>query len=289
MMIYSMTAFSRIHHQGEWGQLICEMRSINHRYCEMSLHIPEAFRVFEMPMREMIRQHVQRGKIECMMRFQPNAAAEGSLAVNTNLVRELGVASEKIAALLPNTGSVSPFDILRFPGVHENQNTDNKKLQTEVMQILQQALAELLVVRGREGEELKQLFLQRMDLILSELAKIRERLPQVLVEQREKLLKRFTEAKLELEAGRLEQEMVFFAQKMDVAEEVDRIETHVAEVRRVLKQGGLAGRRLDFILQELNREANTLGSKSLDAGLIHAAVEMKVLIEQVREQVQNVE
>lgn len=289
-MIYSMTAFTRVQSQNEWGNLVCEMRSINHRYSELSLHVPDALRVFEMPMRELIREHVKRGKVECVMRLQRNAEAAGGLfSVNTLLARELCRASESIAGMLQNAGAISPFDVLRFPGVLENQEADSKKLQEDVLALLNRAVADLLAARAREGEELSLLFLQRMDLILSELAKVRGRLPQVMVEQREKLLKRFADVKVELDPGRLEQEMVIFAQKMDVAEEVDRIETHVSEVRRVLKQGGLVGRRLDFLLQELNREANTLGSKSVDSVLIHAAVEMKVLIEQVREQVQNIE
>ena len=155
--------------------------------------------------------------------------------------------------------------------------------------MLEKTLKDLIVVRGREGEELKQLFLQRMDLMQQELAKVRERLPHVMTDQYDRLKRRFTDARVELDPGRLEQEMVMFAQRIDVAEEIERTETHITEVRRILKQGGTIGRRLDFLLQELNREANTLGSKSVDSTITHAAVEMKVLIEQVREQVQNIE
>lgn len=288
-MIYSMTAFSRVQNQGEWGSLVCEMRSINHRYLEISMHIPETLRVLEMPMRELIRQSIKRGKIECGIRYQP-ALVEGSLlSINSVLAKELCLASEKIATFLRHPGLVNPAEIMRFPGVLATQEADIKKLQEEVLSVLNAAIAELITARAREGEELKHLFLQRMDLLQGELAKVRERLPQVIVEQQDRLLKRLGDAKLELDSGRLEQEMVIFAQKIDVAEEIDRTETHIAEVRRILKQGGLTGRRLDFLLQELNREANTLGSKSVDTVLMHAAVEMKVLIEQVREQVQNIE
>lgn len=289
-MIYSMTAFSRMHHQGPWGSLVCEMRSINHRYLEIGIHVPECFRVLEMPMRELIRDQIKRGKIECVLRYQPShESGISDLALNTHLVRQLCDANETIAGFFLNAGPVSPMDILRYPGVIETRDTDVKTLQDEIFRVLQLTLKDLLAARAREGEELKLLFLQRMDLIQQELSKVRERLPQIMQEQQERMVKRFNDVKLELDSGRLEQEMVIFAQKIDVAEEIDRTDTHVSEVRRVLSQGGLAGRRLDFLLQELNREANTLGSKSVDSVLTHAAVEMKVLIEQVREQVQNIE
>lgn len=288
-MIHSMTAFSRIQTQGEWGNLVCEMRSINHRYLEISMHTSEALRSLETPLRELIRQQVKRGKIECSIRYQPGASSGGVLSINKDLARELCRACESISEILINASSVSPADILRFPGVLETKEADTKKLQEEVFHLLDKTLKDLTAARLREGEELKQLFLQRMDLIQGELAKVRERLPMVMQEQREKLLKRLSDARLELDPGRLEQEMLIYAHKIDVAEEIDRTETHISEVRRVLKDGGLAGRRLDFLLQELNREANTLGSKSVDSVLTHAAVEMKVLIEQVREQVQNIE
>lgn len=289
-MIYSMTAFSRVQSQGEWGNLVCEMRSINHRYLEISLHLPEALRVLEMPIRELMRQHLKRGKIECAIRYQAAASSSQHLvSINANLARELCQAAETIGEFLRKPGEISPADILRFPGVMETPESDTKKFQEEVMHLMEKSIKDLLEARAREGEELTQIFFQRMDLIQSELAKVRTRLPDVIREQQEKLLKRLGEAKLELDPGRLEQEMLMYAHKIDVAEEIDRTETHIVEVRRVLKQGGLAGRRLDFLLQELNREANTLGSKSVDSVLTHAAVEMKVLIEQVREQVQNIE
>lgn len=290
-MIYSMTAFARHQAQGEWGSLTCEMRSINHRYLEISIHLPDVLRVLEMPLRELIRQQLKRGKIECTIRYQPPLAEGGQaiVSVNSPLAQALSQACETIAGYLKSPAPVSPSDILRFPGVMETKEADIKQLQDQVFTLLKTTLAELIAARGREGTELKSLFLQRMELILAELVKVRARLPQVMADQQERIRKRLADAKLELDQGRLEQEMVYFAQKIDVAEEIDRTETHVAEVRRVLSEGGLAGRRLDFLLQELNREANTLGSKSVDSVLTHAAVEMKVLIEQVREQVQNIE
>jgi uncharacterized protein (TIGR00255 family) len=289
-MIYSMTAFSRIQNQGDWGNLTCELRSINHRYLEVSVHLPEALRVLEMPIREIIRQKIKRGKVDCAIRFQAHHDGNAvSLSINSELAKELCRASETIKELLISAAPVSPADILRFPGVLQTQETDIKKLQDAVLHVLNEGVDDLLAARAREGQELKNLFLQRMDLMQIELGKVKQRFPFVMADTKERLLKRFADAKLELDPNRLEQEMLIYAQKMDVAEELDRTETHISEVRRVLKEGGLAGRRLDFLLQELNREANTLGSKSTDSVLTHAAVEMKVLIEQVREQVQNVE
>lgn len=289
-MIHSMTAFARKEIQGEMGHLVCEIRSINHRYLEMSLHLPDALRVLEMPIRDLMREHLKRGKIECNVRYQMRMMGNQSvIAINTDLAKELCKASETIATFLSSPGAILPADLLRFPGVLETKETDVSAIQSDVLKTIHQALLDLIAARAREGAELTQLFLQRMDLMQQELNKIREHLPSILHDQRERLLKRFSDAKIELDPMRLEQEMVMYAQKIDIAEEIDRTETHIAEVRRVLKQGGSVGRRLDFLLQELNREANTLGSKSVDSIITHAAVEMKVLIEQVREQVQNVE
>lgn len=288
-MIYSMTAFSRIQNQGEWGTLVCEIRSINHRYLEIGLHLPDVLRGLEMAVRDTIRKSVKRGKIDCAIRFQPAVGNDNSVSVNTSLAKALIKAGEEIAGLINKPAPLAPNDILRFPGVLESKEIDAAIIEKHLFTLLQTALADLVAARSREGEELKQLFLQRMDLLQNELAKVKKRLPQVLLEQRERLLKRLADAKVELDLGRLEQEMVMFAQRIDVAEEIDRTETHILEVKRILAEGGLIGRRLDFLLQELNREANTLGSKSVDSGITHAAVEMKVLIEQVREQVQNIE
>jgi uncharacterized protein (TIGR00255 family) len=289
-MISSMTAFARIQHQSEWGGLTCEMRSINHRYLEISTHLSDTLRVLEMPIRERIREHIKRGKVECNIRYQAGHGRQGELfTINEVLAKELSGASEKVAKFLSQPGNINPADIMRFPGVLETKEANVEVLQKEVLLLVEKTLADLIAARNREGEELKRLFLQRMDLIQAELAKVRERLPQVMVDQQERLLKRFNDLKIELDPARLEQEMVMFAQKIDVSEEIERTETHINEVRRMLKQGGMVGRRFDFLLQELNREANTLGSKSVDPIVTHAAVEMKVLIEQVREQVQNIE
>ena len=240
-MIYSMTAFSRVQSQGDWGNLVCEMRSLIIVILKLAFMYQEPLRILETPIRELIRQHIKRGKIECSIRYQAGSSSGNVLAINTGLVQELCQAAEKVAGFLKNPAPISPSEILRFPGVMESQEADVKKLQEEVFHLLDKVMKDLVTARAREGEELKQTFLQRMDLIQGELAKVRERLPAVMQEQREKLFKRLGDAKLELDAGRLEQEMVIYAHKIDVAEEIDRTETHILEVRRVLKDGGLAG------------------------------------------------
>lgn len=287
-MIYSMTAFARTQYQSEWGSIVCELRSINHRFLEVGVHVPDFLRVLEMPIREKIRKIIKRGKIECLIRCQ---TTNNSALVNINekLAQELCRASERVGSFLTNPGPILPADILRFQGVLESSEIDLNQLQPEIMQTLEKSLDDLITMRGREGEDLKETFLTRMDALEVELTKVKQRLPDILIEQNERLKKRFNDVKLELDNNRLEQEMVLFIQKMDVTEEIERTQTHINEIRRILKEGGTVGRRLDFLLQELNREANTLGSKSVDSVVTHAAVEMKVLIEQVREQVQNIE
>lgn len=288
-MIRSMTAFAREQSQGDWGVLTCELRSINHRYLEVSTHLSEAVRVFEMPLREQIRKTLKRGKVECSIRYRSSGGSGNAYTVNRDIVKELALASEEIAELMINTQPVAVSDMLRFPGVLEAKETDQTVLQKEVISLLDATLKDLIVAREREGTELNRLFLERMDLMEVEIAKIKKRVPNVVKEATARLNQRFEEAKVELDPGRLEQEMLIFAQKIDIAEEIDRANTHINEFRRVLDKDGVAGRRLDFLLQELNRESNTIGSKSTDPEITHAAVEMKVLIEQVREQVQNVE
>lgn len=288
-MIHSMTAFAREQVQGEFGQLTCEMRSINHRYLEMSVHLPESLRSFEMTVREKMREHLKRGKIECYFRYQPAVGSVATVPVNLMLAKELCLAAEGISTMLRGPAPIQPCDILKFPGVIENTSNDQSHLADVVLSLTEKTTRDLLLARGREGMLLKQLFDDRLTQITNEMTKVRGRLPEVMKETNDKLLRRFTEANIELDPARLAQEMVMFAQKIDVAEEIERTQTHVTEVKRVLNEGGLVGRRLDFLMQELNREANTLGSKSVDPVITHAAVELKVLIEQMREQVQNLE
>ncbi len=288
-MIQSMTAFARAQGQGEWGSAVFEIRSINHRYLELGVRLPDTLHELEVLMRERIRHYIRRGKIECHLRFQASDVAGTEITINHHLVKELCKANDVVAKMLTNPAPINTMDVIRWPGILQIAEVDLETLQDEILKLVEKALQELVEVRMREGDELKQLFLQRLENMKAELAKVRHRLPEIYNQQRARLIARFSEAKVELDSGRFEQEMVMLAQKIDVSEEIERLDAHISEVRRILKQGGVAGRRLDFLMQELNREANTLGAKSIDIDTTRASVELKVLIEQIREQVQNVE
>lgn len=288
-MIYSMTAFASLIRECDFGTLTCEIRSINHRYLELGIHLPESLHQLEMMIRESIRDYVKRGKVECNIRYQKSSKSDQSGTVNLDLAQSLCRASEKISEFFTQNTLVSATDILRFPGVFEYQVTDVKQLRDDIKILVDEAMQQLVSARAREGQDLANFCKQKCDGILQQLEIIQKRLPITLKEQKERLAKRFEEAKLELDPMRLEQEMLFYAQKIDVTEEIERLSTHLTEMKRILETGGIVGRRLDFLLQEFNREANTIGSKSVDAILMHAAVEMKVLIEQMREQIQNIE
>ena len=239
-------------------------------------------------MRDALRQGLSRGKVECTLRFTEESTGK-ALQLDRERAAQLISAAESIASLIKQPAPLNPLEVLAWPGVLVADGTDPQAQNAEAMQLFNQALNELKNGRGREGAELAKLLNERLDAMTTEVATLRELVPQMLATQRQKILDRFTEMKAELDPQRLEQELVLLAQKSDVAEELDRLSTHVSEVRRVLKAGGAAGRRLDFLMQELNREANTLGSKAFDPRSTQAAVSLKVLIEQMREQVQNIE
>jgi uncharacterized protein (TIGR00255 family) len=287
-MVHSMTAFARNEQATAHGTLSWELRSVNHRYLEPHLRLPEAFRDLEGAVREALRQGLSRGKVECTLRFAEESAGK-PLQVDSERARQLIAAAEQVAALIQQPAPLNPLEVLAWPGVLVADSADPQALNTAALKLFDQALGELKAGRAREGAELAKLLNERLDSILDEVAALRELVPQMLAGQRAKIETRFAEMQAELDPQRLEQELVLLAQKSDVAEELDRLSTHVSEVRRVLKAGGAAGRRLDFLMQELNREANTLGSKAFDPRSTQAAVNLKVLIEQMREQVQNIE
>ncbi|WP_192985517.1 YicC/YloC family endoribonuclease [Pseudomonas sp. EggHat1] len=287
-MVHSMTAFARNEQATAHGTLSWELRSVNHRYLEPHLRLPEAFRDLEGAVREALRQGLSRGKVECTLRFAEESAGK-QLQVDSERARQLIAAAEQVAGLIQQPAPLNPLEVLAWPGVLVADSTDPQALNTAALKLFDQALGELKAGRAREGAELAKLLNERLDSILDEVAALRELVPQMLAGQRAKIETRFAEMQAELDPQRLEQELVLLAQKSDVAEELDRLSTHVSEVRRVLKAGGAAGRRLDFLMQELNREANTLGSKAFDPRSTQAAVNLKVLIEQMREQVQNIE
>ena len=287
-MVHSMTAFARNEQATAHGTLSWELRSVNHRYLEPHLRLPEAFRDLEGAVREALRQGLSRGKVECTLRFAEESAGK-PLQVDADRARQLIAAAEQVAALIQQPAPLNPLEVLAWPGVLVADSADPQALNAAALKLFDQAMGELKAGRAREGAELAKLLNDRLDSMLDEVAALRELVPQMLAGQRAKIETRFAEMQAELDPQRLEQELVLLAQKSDVAEELDRLSTHVSEVRRVLKAGGAAGRRLYFLIQELNREANTLGSKAFDTRSTQAAVNLKVLIEQMREQVQNIE
>ena len=287
-MIHSMTAFARAEQAGANGTLSWELRSVNHRYLEPHLRLPDAFRDLEGALREALRNGLSRGKVECTLRFAEDSAGK-PLQVDLERAAQLVAAAESVASLIKHPAPLNPLEVLSWPGVLVADAADPQALNKAALSLFKQALDELKHSRSREGIELAKLLNERLDSIDDEVAALRELVPQMLAAQRQKILDRSAELQAELDPQRLEQELVMLAQKSDVAEELDRLSTHVSEVRRVLKSGGAAGRRLDFLMQELNREANTLGSKAFDTRSTQAAVNLKVLIEQMREQVQNIE
>ena len=287
-MIQSMTGYARHEFKADWGTATWEMRSVNQRFLETYFRLPEQIRSLENPLRERLRKQLQRGKVECNLRLQIEQKTEGGLCLNEELARSL-ISSANWVANQSSSAQINPLDVLRWPGVVAQQEDDMDAIQADVMAAFDACLAEFIENRASEGKALERLIEERLDGIAEQVTFVRGRMPEVLQWQREKLLARFEDASIELDPQRLETEMVLLAQKTDVAEELDRLSAHVVETRKILRKGGACGRRLDFMMQEFNREANTLGSKSINTDITAAAVERKVLIEQMREQIQNIE
>jgi uncharacterized protein (TIGR00255 family) len=260
-MIRSMTAFARQAGPSDQGTLIWELRSVNHRYLEPSFKLPESMRSLETGLREQLRQQLSRGKVECALRIQHDSNHASELHINQALAMELITAGQAIGSSMENPAAIDPLQILQWPGVISASNTDNTAVQQQAMALFQSSLQQLIESREREGAELKIFIEQRLEAIASITEAIRIQLPDILAAQRKKLQDRLSELAAELNPDRLEQEVVMLAQKADVDEELDRLQAHLGEVRRVLTKGQACGRRLDFLMQELNREANTLSSK----------------------------
>jgi uncharacterized protein (TIGR00255 family) len=287
-MIYSMTAFAREAWRGPEGELVWELRSVNHRFLEVYVRLPEELRGLEPAVRDRLGQRLGRGKLDCALRYR---AGSGSalLTVNQPLVRSLRTAAQEVAELLGQEQLPGVGELLRWPGVLQEEPADLSPVQAQALALLDRTLDGLIETRQREGERLAAVILQRCEALRTETLAVRERMPEVMQELRARVTARLEEVLGQLDANRLEQEMVLLAQRQDVDEEMDRLLTHLDEVARVVQTGGAIGRRLDFLLQELNRETNTLTSKTSDVTVTRRAVDMKVLIEQIREQVQNVE
>lgn len=288
-MAHSMTAFARQELVRDWGTLTLELRSVNHRYLDISSRLPEDFRNLEPKIREKVSAKLARGKVDIGLRFSPTETRAGEIQIDKELVQQIANASREVDHILYNPEAVSSLDILRWPGVIKTPELDSAELSTALFELLDITLKDMLEGRAREGEKLASLIQQRCQSISDVIEAVKKRLPEIMQIWREKLLTRIQEASVEVDENRLEQELVMIAQKTDVDEELDRLVTHIAEVERVLKDKKPIGRRLDFLMQELNREANTLGSKSIDTETTKASVDLKVFIEQMREQIQNIE
>lgn len=287
-MIYSMTAFAHLEIKKEWGNAVWELRSVNQRFLETYFRLPEAFRHLEVGLREKLRASLTRGKVECSLRIELSNTQNNSLALNQDYAQQV-IKSLQWLKETANEGEINLVDVLRFPGVVDTQNQDLDQISQDLMAGFEQIVQDFIAMRGREGENLQNLIQQRLDAIAVEASKVQDQMPAILQWQKDRLQQRFDELNLQIDPQRLEQEMVLLAQRVDVAEELDRLQLHVKETTSILNKGGAVGRKLDFMMQELNREANTLASKSINAEVTNSAVELKVLIEQMREQIQNLE
>jgi uncharacterized protein (TIGR00255 family) len=288
-MIHSMTGFARRESSEPWGTLSCEIRSVNHRYLEAVWKLPEDLRPVEPDFRRLAAETLKRGKVECGFRVNYDDDASRGVRLDETTLDGLLHALESVRGHMHQAAAINPLDVLRWPGVVAAETRDTEPVQAAAVALLEATLEDLVRARRVEGERLASMLLERCDGIETLIGRVRERLPEVRTRLRERLQERLADLEVNLDEDRLEQEVALLVQKMDVDEEVDRLESHVAEVRRLVTKTGPVGRRLDFLMQELNREANTLASKSQDRETTRAAVELKVLIEQMREQIQNIE
>lgn len=286
MPIRSMTASATAERATAWGALGCELRSVNHRFLELGVRLPEELRGFESALRERVSARIGRGKIDLVLRLRAPAGA--SLGLDEAVVARLGELARTLDAHFPQM-RVEFTELLQYPGVLQVAGIDAEALQAEALAVLDAALDAFVAAREREGGKLAEAIRERARRIEAIVADVRGLIPAIRTGQRQKLDARLADLGTTVDPGRLEQELVLWLQKLDVDEELDRLSSHLDELRRVLAQSGPAGRRLDFLLQEFNREANTLGSKSVDARTSNASVELKVLIDQIREQIQNIE
>ena len=288
-MTHSMTAFSRQQADSRWGSLTWEIRSVNHRYLEANVRLPENFRGLENLIREKLRQKLKRGKVDCQLHFKKFEAGSSDIHIDKELVKNLVDASSEIHTFVKGPSQLNTIDILRWPGVITDQKIDASAFEEQASRLFDQTIDGLISARKREGEALELQLSTRIGSIKRIVSSVKSKMPEIIFNQRQAMLNRLTDLKAELDPIRIEQEIVILAQKADVDEELDRLESHLHEVERIIGSIGQKGRRLDFLMQELNREANTLSSKSVLAETTLNAVELKVLIEQMREQIQNIE
>ena len=288
-MLHSMTGFARVTADSALGSLTWEIRAVNHRYLDLQFKMPDELRPTEQAFRQRIGEQVKRGKVECLLHYKRTFDADSDLRLDDGLVRLLAARLGEIACLLDNAGQVDPVDVLRWPGVVQASDMDSESLIREASALLVSALDALGAMRRSEGQRIAELVDGRLVEILRIAGSVRARMPDVLEAARERQRERLAKLAIEADADRLEMELALVAQKLDVDEDLDRLESHVREIRDSLSATEPVGRRLDFLMQELNREANTLSSKSIVTETTRCAVDLKVLIEQMREQIQNVE
>jgi uncharacterized protein (TIGR00255 family) len=287
-MIYSMTAFASNNVQNDWGSATWEIKAVNHRYFDCSMKIPDFLRPLEIDLRYKAKDLLQRGRIECYLKYVANPLCFPKSELNVNLLKNLNSTIAKIKEYIPETAAVDPIKVLNFPNViTSNEETSFKDVEIIIVNLFNKTIEDLIKSREREGLSIKALIINKINLICDLTKTIHNKVPQSISNYTNKLSSHLYDLKNELNQQRLEQEMVLFAQKIDITEELERIEIHSREVIRVLEEGGGVGKRLDFLLQELNREANTIASKSTDTSIITQTVELKVIIEQIREQIQN--
>jgi uncharacterized protein (TIGR00255 family) len=284
-----MTGFARQSAESQSGALTWELRSVNHRYLDVQFRLPEELRPKEQAFKQQVSGILKRGKVECALRVRRDLGQQAEMQLNTDLVNLIGRRVADISKALPNAGSLNPIDILRWPGVIAEPEIDAEPLYVEAAALLDDALSAMASMRASEGERIAAMLETRCADIAGLATSVRTRLPDVLEKAHAKQRERIERIGVEADPARLELELALVAQKLDVDEELDRLDSHLVEIRNALTQDDAVGRRLDFLMQELNREANTLGSKSADAETTKAAVELKVLIEQMREQIQNIE
>lgn len=288
-MLHSMTGFARQSAESELGTLSWELRAVNHRYLEVQFRLPEELRPKEQAFKQLVSSALKRGKVDCALHFQRTAGRRGDMQLDHELVELLGNKAAEIASKLDNAAPVDPVDVLRWPGVIVESEIDAEPLFAAASGLLEQTLASMRDMRASEGGRIGEMIEARCSDIANISAAVRERMPDVLDAAHAKQRERIDKLDVAADPARLEVELALLAQKLDVDEELDRLDSHLTEIRQTLQSDDAVGRRLDFLMQELNREANTLGSKSADAATTNAAVELKVLIEQMREQIQNIE
>jgi uncharacterized protein (TIGR00255 family) len=287
-MIYSMTGYAVAARELENAVLNLELRSVNHRYLDIQFRLPDELRAIEPALREALAARLNRGKVECRISYTPTPGRKG-IELDEALLGQLIMLDARVRATLPQVRELSVADVLRWPGMLGSDTIDVEALRAVCRELLDTVLQEFTVTRAREGEKLKAMLLERATAIGARISEVAPRMPQIIAGFQEKLASRLKEALSNTDEDRIRQEVALFANKIDVDEELTRLATHLTELRRILDQGGAVGKRLDFLMQELNREANTLGSKAADISVTQVAMELKLLIEQMREQIQNIE